>query len=95
MTHIGTRVDDTGNATREPIRAAQYVRMSTEHQKYSTENQSEIIVRYAAQRGITIVRTYADHGKSASASTDEMPSSVSSETCERARSISPPFWSTT
>jgi DNA invertase Pin-like site-specific DNA recombinase len=38
--------------------------MSTEHQKYSTENQSEIIVRYAAQRGITIVRTYADHGKS-------------------------------
>jgi hypothetical protein len=28
---------------REPVRAAQYVRMSTEHQKYSTENQAEII----------------------------------------------------
>jgi DNA invertase Pin-like site-specific DNA recombinase len=40
------------------------VRMSTEHQKYSTENQAEIIARYAAQRGITIVRTYADEGKS-------------------------------
>src|SRR3954470_17063567 len=38
--------------------------MSTEHQKYSTENQSEIIQRYAEQRGIEIVRTYADHGKS-------------------------------
>jgi len=38
--------------------------MSTEHQKYSTENQSEIIQRYAEQRGIRIVRTYADHGKS-------------------------------
>jgi DNA invertase Pin-like site-specific DNA recombinase len=38
--------------------------MSTEHQKYSTENQSEIIKKYAADRGIAIVRTYADHGKS-------------------------------
>jgi DNA invertase Pin-like site-specific DNA recombinase len=46
------------------VRAAEYVRMSTEHQKYSTENQSEIIQRYAADRGIQIVRTYADHGKS-------------------------------
>lgn len=47
-----------------PIRAAQYVRMSTEHQKYSTENQAEIISRYAEQRGFEIVRTYADEGKS-------------------------------
>ena len=38
--------------------------MSTEHQKYSTENQAETIRRYAEQRGITIVRTYADEGKS-------------------------------
>ena len=38
--------------------------MSTEHQRYSTENQSERIQQYADQRGITIVRTYADHGKS-------------------------------
>lgn len=47
-----------------PIRAAQYVRMSTEHQKYSTENQAEIISLYAQQRGFEIVRTYADEGKS-------------------------------
>ncbi len=46
------------------VRAAQYVRMSIEHQKYSTENQSETIARYASQHGISIVRTYADEGKS-------------------------------
>ncbi|MBX9845200.1 MAG: recombinase family protein [Xanthobacteraceae bacterium] len=38
--------------------------MSTDHQKYSTENQAEALRRYAAQRGIEIVRTYADEGKS-------------------------------
>jgi len=46
------------------IRAAQYVRMSTDHQKYSTENQAEAIAQYAARRGMEIVRTYADEGKS-------------------------------
>ncbi len=46
------------------IRAAQYVRMSTEHQKYSTENQADAIRKYADSRGLAIVRTYADHGKS-------------------------------
>ncbi len=45
-------------------RAAQYVRMSTEHQKYSTENQADAIAQYAARRGLTIVRTYEDSGKS-------------------------------
>lgn len=49
---------------RQPLRAAQYVRMSTEHQQYSTENQSEVIARYAAQHGMEIVRTFADSGKS-------------------------------
>lgn len=46
------------------IRAAEYVRMSTEHQQYSTENQGAKIREYAAMRGIEIVRTYADEGKS-------------------------------
>src|SRR3954471_12116430 len=45
-------------------RAAEYVRMSTEHQKYSTENQADAIRQYAGRRGLTIVRTYADQGKS-------------------------------
>lgn len=48
----------------ETVRAAEYVRMSTEHQKYSTENQADALRQYAAQRGIEIVRTYADQGKS-------------------------------
>lgn len=48
----------------QPRRAAQYVRMSTEHQRYSTENQSDAIAHYAVQRGIEIVRTYSDEGKS-------------------------------
>ena len=47
-----------------PVRAAQYIRMSTEHQQYSTANQADIIREYAVARGYEIVRTYADHGKS-------------------------------
>ncbi len=47
-----------------PRRAAEYVRMSTEHQQYSTENQASIIEQYALQRGFEIVRTYADEGRS-------------------------------
>lgn len=46
------------------IRAAEYVRMSTEHQKYSTDNQSAAIRLYADKRGYEIVKTYADEGKS-------------------------------
>lgn len=46
------------------IRGAQYLRMSTEHQRYSTENQSDAIAQYAAQRGIDIAQTYSDEGKS-------------------------------
>jgi DNA invertase Pin-like site-specific DNA recombinase len=38
--------------------------MSTDHQRYSTENQAEVIKRYADSRGLEIVRTYADEGKS-------------------------------
>ncbi|WP_439358818.1 recombinase family protein [Bradyrhizobium sp. DASA03007] len=45
-------------------RAAQYVRMSTDHQKYSTENQKDAIAAYAARHNLTIVRTYADEGRS-------------------------------
>ncbi|MDH7639964.1 recombinase family protein [Sphingomonas oryzagri] len=44
------------------VRAAQYVRMSTDNQKYSTQNQADAIAAYAAQKGMEIVRTYADEG---------------------------------
>lgn len=45
-------------------RVAEYVRMSTDHQRYSTENQSDVIKRYAAAHEMEIVRTYEDSGKS-------------------------------
>jgi DNA invertase Pin-like site-specific DNA recombinase len=48
----------------ELARAAEYVRMSTEHQQYSTENQGSIIRKYAEQKGMKIIRTYTDSGKS-------------------------------
>lgn len=46
------------------LRAAEYVRMSTEHQQYSTLNQVDRIRDYAKQRNIDVVKTYADEGKS-------------------------------
>jgi len=45
-------------------RAAQYVRMSTDHQKYSIQNQADAIAEYAACRGFDVVRTYKDEGRS-------------------------------
>lgn len=46
------------------LRAAQYVRMSTDLQQYSTANQKQAISEYAAAFGIEIVVTYEDLGKS-------------------------------
>ncbi|SDO27488.1 Site-specific DNA recombinase [Pseudomonas poae] len=46
------------------IAAAEYVRMSTDHQRYSTENQSASIHAYALSHGMDIVKTYRDEGKS-------------------------------
>lgn len=45
-------------------RAAQYVRMSTDHQRYSIDNQSAVIAAYAAIHDYTIVHTYTDAGRS-------------------------------
>jgi DNA invertase Pin-like site-specific DNA recombinase len=47
-----------------PLRAAQYGRMSTEHQQYSPENQLEVIRKYAAAHQMEIVREYSDYGRS-------------------------------
>ena len=56
--------DNNGQTQASLFRAAQYVRMSTEHQQYSTENQADKIREYATRRGIEIIKTYADEGKS-------------------------------
>jgi DNA invertase Pin-like site-specific DNA recombinase len=47
------------------LRAAQYVRMSTDFQRYSIENQAAAIAAYAQQKRFTIVRTYVDEGEAA------------------------------
>jgi DNA invertase Pin-like site-specific DNA recombinase len=46
------------------IPVAQYVRMSTEHQQYSLENQSTAIQNYAESHGFTVVQTYTDAARS-------------------------------
>jgi DNA invertase Pin-like site-specific DNA recombinase len=45
-------------------RAAQYVRMSTDYQRYSIANQAAVIAAYAQIHGLTVVRTYRDDGES-------------------------------
>ena len=45
-------------------RAVAYLRMSTEHQEYSTENQIAAIERYAADHDMEIVATYSDEARS-------------------------------
>jgi DNA invertase Pin-like site-specific DNA recombinase len=50
--------------SRKTHRAAQYVRMSTDYQRYSIENQAAVIAAYAQAHDLTIVRTYRDEGES-------------------------------
>ncbi|PBB89617.1 recombinase family protein [Mesorhizobium sp. WSM3864] len=51
-------------AGRRRVRAAQYLRMSTEYQTYSIENQRDAIRDYADIMGYDIVATYEDAGRS-------------------------------
>jgi DNA invertase Pin-like site-specific DNA recombinase len=55
---------DTNTPAPGSTRAAQYVRMSTEHQQYSPQNQADAIAQYAKLQEMEIVQTYADHGRS-------------------------------
>jgi DNA invertase Pin-like site-specific DNA recombinase len=55
---------ERGDGPTLPTRAVAYVRMSTDHQKYSTENQLDAIRRYAEDRDVEIVRIYEDAGRS-------------------------------
>lgn len=45
-------------------RAAQYLRMSTDMQKYSMENQAAAIAQYAEKNGLSIIGSYEDAGRS-------------------------------
>src|SRR5216684_3261443 len=55
---------NSGDTERRSNLAAAYVRMSTEHQQYSTSNQMDVIREYAKRRGLEIVKEYSDEGKS-------------------------------
>jgi DNA invertase Pin-like site-specific DNA recombinase len=57
------KVNNTDNLFPQK-KAAMYVRMSTEHQKYSTENQEIQIRDYAEKNNIEIIKIYHDDGKS-------------------------------
>lgn len=49
---------------RDGLKAAQYLRMSTDKQDYSTLNQAEAIAGYAAAHNIEVVQTYSDDARS-------------------------------
>lgn len=61
------QVENAGSGESPPeqdIPAVAYVRMSTDHQRYSTENQLDVIRDYAAARGLNVLRTFEDSGRS-------------------------------
>jgi DNA invertase Pin-like site-specific DNA recombinase len=51
-------------AAAQRVRAAQYVRRSTEHQSYSLDNQKDAIREFSEAAGYEIVATYEDSGRS-------------------------------
>src|SRR4051812_21739412 len=48
----------------QTIRAAQYLRMSTEGQQYSLAYQRSMIAAYAKRHNFDVVKTYSDPGRS-------------------------------
>jgi DNA invertase Pin-like site-specific DNA recombinase len=50
--------------TDDRVPVAEYVRMSTDHQRYSIDNQRAALAEYAAAKSMKIVRSYADEGRS-------------------------------
>ncbi len=58
------RLDQPPGLTIVRQRAVAYVRMSTEHQQYSTCNQLDVINGFARQRDWEIEKVYSDEGKS-------------------------------
>lgn len=63
-TAVGDSDPTLGAPSSQLFPAAQYLRMSTDHQQYSILNQSAAIVLYAAAHNLGIVRSFVDKGKS-------------------------------
>lgn len=64
MTGRRSSMSRAGEEAASDVPAVAYVRMSTDHQKYSTENQLDVIRNYATARGLTILRVFEDSGRS-------------------------------
>lgn len=62
LSELATTEDN--KASKERVPAAQYIRMSTDKQEYSIQSQIEAIRAYAQIKGMIVVQTYADSGKS-------------------------------
>ncbi|CAM3934040.1 recombinase family protein [Bordetella muralis] len=60
---LDSQESDPGTLT-PLLPVAEYVRMSTDHQRYSTANQAAAIRAYADAHRMRIVRTFMDEGKS-------------------------------
>jgi DNA invertase Pin-like site-specific DNA recombinase len=60
---------EQGSSGRIP--AVQYLRISTEQQQHSIENQAAVLREYAIQRGFSILGTIAEEGKSGLTVEDE------------------------
>ena len=61
---IGRGTNKLAGAAGAELPVAAYVRMSTDHQQYSTRNQLDRIHVYAQHREMSVVRVFADEGKS-------------------------------
>lgn len=64
MQKLSHSQDKQTEVSAAPRKAAMYVRMSDEHQKYSIANQTATITSYAEKHNIEIVTQYADGAKS-------------------------------
>jgi len=62
LDEIASKAKDSSTPAAARLRAAQYIRMSTDHQSYSPVNQADANENYAKTRGIEIVVTYYDPG---------------------------------
>ena len=60
------------NDNKQHINVAAYLRMSTEHQQYSIDNQVQFIQKYADDHNMMIVRIYDDEGKAVSLQSEEI-----------------------
>lgn len=83
-----------GNTLNEPSTAlaAAYVRMSTEHQQYSTENQLDTIRLYSVTHDLEISKVYTDAGISYACSAMKLLPAISAATMRNClRSWYPPW----